>query len=114
MFEKFFKDLLVALGGDYLEDFTEEDVQVGWDGRVVKEGCVVKAAALQSLMRAAVGAPVTVKAGFVRKISVVVPWSEILSKPVELYLDDIHVICDSPAGFDREFMRKTEHKGKKA
>ena len=46
MFEKFFKDLLVALGGDYLEDFTEEDVQVGWDGRVVKEGCVVKAAAL--------------------------------------------------------------------
>ena len=39
MFEKFFKDLLVALGGDYLEDFTEEDVQVGWDGRVVKEGC---------------------------------------------------------------------------
>lgn len=46
MFEKFFKDLLVALGGDYLEDFTEADVQVGWDGRVVKEGCVVKASAL--------------------------------------------------------------------
>ena len=47
MFEKFFKDLLVALGGNYLEDFTEEDIQVdNWNGLVVKESCVVKTTAL--------------------------------------------------------------------
>ena len=115
MFEKFFKDLLVALGGNYLEDFTEDDIQVdNWNGLVVKESCVVKTTALQSLMRAAVGAPVAVKTGFVGKIRVVVPWSELLSRPVELYLDDVHVICNSPAGFDREFMRKTEHTSKEA
>ena len=114
MFEKFFKDLIVYVLGDYIEDFTEDAIEIdNWNGVVVKESCLVKPTALQSLMRSAVGAPVTVKTGFVRKIRAVVPWSEILSKPVEIYLDDIHVICDSPAGFDREFMRKTEHKSKR-
>lgn len=55
-------------------------------------------------MRSLVGAPVIVKTGFVRKIRINIPWSEILSKPCEVYLDDVHVICLSPAGFNTDFM----------
>jgi hypothetical protein len=58
-------------------------------------------------MRSLVGAPVNVKTGFVKKIKIDVPWSEIMSKPVEIYIEDIHAICESPAKFDKEFMRKT-------
>ena len=80
---------------------------------VVKEHCVVKASALSNIMRSVIKAPFNVKVGFVNKIKIDIPWSEIMSKPVEIYLEDIHAICDSPAGFDKEFMRKTQHLAKK-
>mgnify|MGYP002630922391 CR=1 FL=1 len=113
MFEKFFRDLIVSALGNFIEDFTQDDVKIdNWNGVVIKESCIVKANAIQSMMRSMVGAPVTVKTGFVRKIRINIPWAEILSKPCEIYLDDVHVICDSPAGFDKEFLRKSEHKSK--
>ena len=63
-------------------------------------------------MASMVGAPVVVRTGFVRKIKINVPWSEILSKPCEIYLDDVHVICDTPAKFDPSFIKKIDHKNK--
>lgn len=111
MLEKFFRDIIVGALGNYIEDFTEADVQIDtWNGIVVKDSCVIKTAALQPLSRSALGAPINVRTGFVRKIRINIPWSEILSKPVEVYLDDVHVVCDSPAGFDKEFMLKAVHK----
>jgi hypothetical protein len=113
MFEKFFRDLIVDSLGNYIEDFTHDDVKIDkWNGVVVKEHCVVKQNALTSLMAGMVGAPVVVRTGFVRKIKINVPWSEILSKPCEIYLDDVHVICDTPAKFDPLFIKKIDHKNK--
>ena len=75
---------------------------------------IMKKDALQPLMGALLGAPVNVVTGFIRNIRINVPWSEILSKPCEVYLDDIHVICSSPAKFDKEFAMQTYHKLKTA
>jgi len=101
MFEKLFKDLIVGALGSYVEDFTEQDIQIdNWKGEILKENMIMKKDALQSLMGALIGAPVKVVTGFIRNIRINVPWSEILSKPCEVYLDDIHVICSSPAKFD--------------
>jgi hypothetical protein len=111
--KKFFKGLIVDALGTYVEDFTEEDIQIdNWNGVVIKEDCIIKKSALQSIMRSAVGAPVQVQTGFVRNIRIVVPWNQILSKPVEIYLDDVHAICDTPDHFDKEFAQKTYHKAK--
>ena len=113
MFKKFFKDLIVSSMECYIEDFTEQDIKIdNWNGIVVKENAVIKITALQSLMRSLVGAPVNVRTGYCRKIRVTVPWSEILSKPCEIYLDELHAVCDSPAGFDKAFAQKTHHLAK--
>jgi len=101
MFEKFFRDLIVSSLGDYIEDFTEDDVTIdNWNGVVVKHNCVVKPTALRSLMIKLLGAPINVKTGYVQKITINVPWSEILSKPVEIFIEEVHVFCDSPDSFN--------------
>ena len=64
------------------------------------------------MLRSVVGAPVYVKTGFCRKIRINIPWNEIMSKPVEIFLDDIHGICETPPGFNKEFAKKAYHKAK--
>ena len=74
---------------------------------------VVKKTALESIMRSIVGAPVRVTTGYIRKAKATIPWNEILTKPVEIVVSDLHVICDSPAAFDEEFNERTLHKAKR-
>jgi hypothetical protein len=44
----------------------------------------------------------------VKKIRINVPWQEILSKPCEVFLDDVHIICDSPSGYDKEYAMRIQ------
>lgn len=113
MLEKFFKDLIVRSMGSYIEDFTSDDIQIdNWNGVVTKQSCIMKKSALQSTMRKLIGAPVNVKLGYIRRVKINVPWNELLSKPCEVFIDDIHIVCDSPNHFDIDFMRKFQHKEK--
>lgn len=74
---------------------------------------VVKKTALESIMRSIVGAPVRVTTGYIRKAKATIPWNEILTKPVEIVVSDLHVVCDSPAAFDKEFAERALHKAKR-
>mmetsp|Transcript_11923 Transcript_11923/g.18395 ORF Transcript_11923/g.18395 Transcript_11923/m.18395 type:complete len:127 (+) Transcript_11923:3-383(+) len=113
MFEKFLKDFIVKEFGAYLEDFTADDIQIdNWNGTIVKENVILKATALEEATREALGAPVLIRSGVCRKIRIVIPWSEILSKPIEVTLDDIHAVCTSPAMFDKGFATRTRHASK--
>ena len=113
MFEKFFKDLIIYVIGQYVEDFTENDVQIDhYQGCVIKENMVIKKTALESIMRSIIGAPVYVKTGFIRKAKADIPWNEILTKPVEIIVTDLHAVCETPAGFDKEFAQRAYHKVK--
>ena len=41
------------------------------------------------------------------------PWNEILSKPVEVFLDELVIVCEGSSTFDVDFMRKLKHSAKK-
>ncbi len=60
------------------------------------------------LLKDAIQAPIYVQKGFVKKIRINVPWQEILSKPCEVFLDDVHIICDSPSGYDKEYAMRIQ------
>jgi len=36
-----------------------------------------------------------------------------MTKPVEIFIDDIHIICDTPAHYDKEFVERFQHALKK-
>lgn len=72
-----------------------------WNGQVVKDNVTIKKQALESLFMSAFGAPVIVVKGYIRKLRFDVPWNKLLSKPCEIYLEDVHVVVNSSAQYDR-------------
>lgn len=38
------------------------------------------------------GAPVHVVNGFIKKVKIDVPWNKLMSKPVEITLDEVHMV----------------------
>lgn len=106
MFELFFKQIIVDAFMHLLEDFTEKDIQVdSWNGIIIKENAVFKKTALEGFL-ASLGAPVVVQAGYIRKIRINVPWNEIMTKPVECVIDDVHIIVDTPPHYDAAFAER--------
>jgi len=81
-----------------------------WNGQVVKDNVLIKKQSLESLFMSAFGAPVTVNKGYIRKLRIDVPWNKLLSKPCEINLDDVHLVVNSSAKFDREFAKRMVRK----
>jgi hypothetical protein len=107
MFANFFKKLIVRLLGNYIEDFTVDDIVIDkWNGQVIKENVALKKTALESLCMSLIGAPVYVVNGYIRKLKIDVPWNKLMSKPVEIALDEIHLVVKASATFDNEFAKK--------
>ena len=73
----------------------------------------VKKLAFTDLFSAAFGTPVQVVQGYIKKIKIDIPWNKILSAPVEVWLDDLHVILKSSEKYDRNFVKKQLNKLKK-
>ena len=44
--------------------------------------------------------------GYIKKLKIDVPWNKILSDPVEVWLDDLHIILKSSEKYDRNFVKK--------
>ena len=59
------------------------------------------------------GAPAQVVQGYIKKFTIDVPWSKILSDPVEVTIDDLHVILKSNEFYNRSFVKKSLIKAKK-
>ena len=86
---------------------SDEEVQIdNWNGKVEKDNVKVKKTALSGLFAAAFGTPVQVVQGYIKKIKIDIPWNKILSDPVEVWVDDLHVILKSGEKYDRNFVKK--------
>lgn len=65
-----------------------------------KDNVTVKETAFESIFSSLFGAPVTVVRGFIKKLRIDVPWNKLLSKPCEIYLDDVHIVLKSSTKYD--------------
>jgi hypothetical protein len=126
MFANFFKNLIVSSFGNYIEvcqsilmpspiqDFTSSDIVIDkWNGQVVKDNVAIKKTALESLGMSLFGAPIQVVNGYIKKLRIDIPWNKLLSKPCEMYLEDLHVVIRSNPSFDIDFARRMIWKRKK-
>ena len=77
-----------------------------WNGQVYKDNVTIKATAFESMFQSMFGAPVSVVRGFIKKLRIDVPWNKLLSKPCEIYLDDVHIVLKSPTKFDKEWAKR--------
>ncbi len=73
----------------------------------------IKKGALENIFMSAFGAPVTVVKGYIKKLRIDVPWNKLLSKPCEVYLDDIHLVVRCSSEYDKEFAKRMLWKIKK-
>ena len=74
------KNLIVGALETYIEDFTANDIEMdSWFGKISKENVKFKHNAFEGLFRFLCGSPVTIVQGYVKKLSIDVPWSKILS-----------------------------------
>ena len=93
MLQKQFKKIIMKIMGEFVEDFSEKEIQVSkWSGRVQKEGCLIKKSALDQLSLV-LGIPLVVHKGFVEKVVINVPWTNFRTKPVDVIVDNLHIVA---------------------
>jgi len=85
-----------------------------WNGKIAKEDVKLKNSACGELFAGLFGAPVNVFHGYIKKLTIEVPWSNLLSKPVEVKIEDVHIILTQSAKYDREFVKRTLLRTKRA
>ena len=78
-----------------------------WNGRIQKENVKIKKDAFEKLTSTALGVPFTVVQGYVKKLQVDIPWSELQSKPLEVTIEDLHVILTASECYERNFVKNT-------
>ena len=106
MLKNYIQNLLVGLLDEYVEDFTANDIQIDqWNGRIAKENVKLRSTAFDWIFQSALGAPCEVVQGYIKKIAADVPYTQILSKPVELRIEEIHIILKSKDHYDRDFVK---------
>ena len=72
-----------------------------WNGRIHKENVKIKRDAFEWLTRTALGVPLPVVQGYIKKLQIDVPWSELQSRPLEVTIEDLHVILTSSELYER-------------
>lgn len=69
MFSGYLRNFLVDYAGDYIEDFTAEDINIdSWQGKIIKEHVELKKSALSWLTD--LGMPILIERGFIGKLEV--------------------------------------------
>ena len=76
-----------------------------WNGRIQKENVKLKKTSLEWLTRWLMGVPCTVVQGYVKKLQVDIPWSELQSRPIEVTIEDLHVVLTSSEFYKRDFVK---------
>jgi len=89
MLESIVSSLLTRYLGEYVTGFEKEHLQVSLlSGEVVLENLQLKKEALDRF-----DLPLTVKAGYLGKLSLNVPWSNLKSKPASAKIDRLYLIA---------------------
>ena len=108
MFKSLYKKLVIDFLGEYIENFDEKSVEVNkWEGVVKKDNLILKSNALNTLSYA-LGLPVKVKYGVIKKLEMSVEWEKFISspKPSQILISELHVICEFSHSFCEEFADK--------
>lgn len=82
-------NILVDVLGKYIDGLTPENLKLGvWSGKIQLSNLQLRESALDEL-----NLPLKVLKGSLKSLSVKVPWTQLDSKPVEIYLDGIYLLA---------------------
>ena len=95
MLERVLANVLTNILGQYLHGIDRNSVSFGaWSGLVELRGVALRAEALAVLFETlGMDLPVTVEAGFIGLLRLVVPWKSIGSTPVKIELEGVNIIA---------------------
>jgi vacuolar protein sorting-associated protein 13A/C len=75
--------------GDYIDGLTPENFEMQiFGGSITLENVGLKREGMDSL-----NLPITINSGFVQRLSVQIPWSNLSSKPVVVTIEDVFVVA---------------------
>lgn len=81
--------VLVDVLGNYVEGLTAENLKLGvWSGKIELNNLQLKDSALDQL-----NLPLKVVKGSLKKLRVKVPWTQLESKPVEVYIEGVYLLA---------------------
>ncbi|SSD59069.1 related to Vacuolar protein sorting-associated protein 13 [Saccharomycodes ludwigii] len=110
MLESFAATFLNRILGSYVENFDENQLEVGiWNGDAKLKNLKLRKDALDALQL-----PLDVKSGILGDLTLIVPWSSLKNKPVKIVINDVFLLAvprtldsyDSEEDAKREFKRK--------
>lgn len=88
MFESILEKVLLKAAGDYIEGIDSNNLKVGiWGGDVVIENVSLKEGIIDML-----NLPVELRFSHIGKLTLKVPWKNLSSAPVEVYLDGVYLV----------------------
>lgn len=95
MLESVLADVLTRVLGQYLQGIDRDSVHFGaWNGLIELRGVALRPEALAVLFETlGMALPVTVEAGFIGLLRLVVPWNAIGTTPVQIHMHDVTIIA---------------------
>lgn len=82
--------VLVKTAGDYIDGIDSKNLEVGiWSGKVTIENVSLKEKVIDML-----DLPINLRFSHIGKLELDVPWKNISSKPVNVFLDGVYLIID--------------------
>jgi len=89
MFESLALSVLERVLGQYVENLDRNSLKVAvWRGHITLERLKLRREALYSW-----GLPLDIKAGYVEKIELQIPWNRLGSAPVTITLDGVYLVA---------------------
>jgi vacuolar protein sorting-associated protein 13A/C len=88
MFESLVANLLNRVLGSYIENFDPKQLNIGiWSGAVKLRNLKLKKESLDKFKL-----PIDVKLGHLGELSLIIPWSNLKSKPVQIVIEDVYIL----------------------
>jgi vacuolar protein sorting-associated protein 13A/C len=79
---------LVGVLGDYVEGITQENLKVGvWSGKIELKNLQLNRYGIEKLKL-----PVSILNGYVKTLTVSIPWTSLASQPVKIFIDGVHLL----------------------
>jgi vacuolar protein sorting-associated protein 13A/C len=79
---------LVSVLGDYIEGITKDNLKVGvWSGKIELKNLQLNHAGIEKLKL-----PVSIVNGYVKSLTVSIPWTSLASQPVKIFIDGIYLL----------------------
>ncbi|XP_039493419.1 vacuolar protein sorting-associated protein 13B isoform X3 [Drosophila santomea] len=111
--ESYITPILLSYVAKYVKNFRDEDAQVSlWEGEVTFQNLDLRLEVLEEELNL----PVELVSGHIHELSILVPWTKLMSEPVKIVINTIEFVAKLPdsqskqrrASFQREQRRKSK------